>query len=90
MFQKYTFAPEELIPQTFIWSSPFRDTIYDDGIIDHGIHRANMRLVIWNGKVSPEILTMKHIEKLKSTNNLFARKFLEWGKDKKLIYERSF
>lgn len=75
MFQNHTFAPEELIPQTFLWSSEFRKSLYDDDNLDHELHRANMRMVFWSGKVSPETITMKHIEQIRTTTNLFARKF---------------
>lgn len=75
MFEKYTFAPEELIPQTFLWSSEFRDTLYNSEELDHGLHRANLRLVFWNGKTSPETITMKHMDQIRSSTNLFARKF---------------
>ena len=75
MFEKHTFAPEELIPQTFLWSSEFRDTLYDSEELDHDLHRANMRLVFWNGKTSPETITMKHMDQIRTSTNLFARKF---------------
>lgn len=75
MFEKYTFAPEELIPQTFLWSSEFRDTLYNSEELDHGLHRANLRLVFWNGKTSPETITMKHMDQIRTSTNLFARKF---------------
>lgn len=75
MFQKHTFAPEELIPQTFLWSSEFRETLYDSEELDHDLHRANMRLVFWTGKTSPETITMKHMDQIRLSTNLFARKF---------------
>lgn len=75
MYQKRTFIPEESIPQTFLWSSRFKDTLYDSDWLDNKLNRANMRMIFWTGNTSPETITMKHIDILRNTNNLFARKF---------------
>ena len=75
MYQKHTIIPEESIPQTFLWSSRFRDTLYDADWLDHKLNRANLRMIFWTGNTSPETITMKHVAALKDTNNLFARKF---------------
>lgn len=75
MYQKHTYIPEESIPQTFLWSSRFRDTLYDADWLDHKLNRANLRMIFWTGNTSPETITMKHVAFLQDTNNLFARKF---------------
>lgn len=75
VFSKCTFAPEELIPQTLLWSSEFRSTLYASEELDGRLQRANLRAVFWNGFVSPETITMIHIKKIQETKNLFARKF---------------
>ena len=75
VFQKYTFAPEELIPQTLLWSSEFRSTLYSSEKIDGKLQRANLRAIFWNGSTSPETISLAHLEKISGTINLFARKF---------------
>lgn len=76
IFCNYTFAPEELILQTFLWSSPiFKDTLYDSQELNHKVNRANLRAIFWNGKASPEIITMERFKTIQNTMNLYARKF---------------
>ena len=75
VFSKCTFAPEELIPQTLLWSSEFRSTLYTSKELDGKLRRANLRAVFWNGSVSPETISIQHLERITETANLFARKF---------------
>lgn len=79
IFGKWTYIPEECIPQTLIWNSDFRDTVFDADWIDHDKKRSNLRMIFWTGKTSPEDITLKHVEELKNTPNIFARKF-NWEK----------
>lgn len=75
MYERMTFIPEESIQQTFLWSSEFKNTLYSAEWLDGKLNRANLRMIFWTGKTSPETLSMKHFDQLKSTHNLFARKF---------------
>jgi hypothetical protein len=75
MYEKMTFIPEESIQQTILWSSEFKNTLYSAEWLDGKLNRANLRMIFWTGKTSPETLSMKHFDRLKSTHNLFARKF---------------
>lgn len=75
MYEKMTYIPEESIPQTFLWSSEFKKTLYDAEWLDGKLNRANLRMIFWSGNTSPETISMKHFNSLKLTHNLFARKF---------------
>lgn len=63
---KYTFAPEEIIFQTILMQSPFRDNIIND----------NLFYIDWNFRNgnSPAHLDLSDFDKLKASNKLFARK----------------
>lgn len=73
--KRWTFIPEESIPQSLLWNSRFRDTLFEADWIDHDKNRANMRMIFWSGKTSPESITMEHVDALRKSPNLFARKF---------------
>ncbi len=75
MYEKHTYIPEESILQTFLWSSEYKNTLYDDDWLDNKLNRANLRLIFWSGNTSPDTITMDHIDELLHTRNLFARKF---------------
>lgn len=65
-FFKHTWAPDEIIFQTILYNSHFRDKMVND----------NLRFIQWkDGKASPETLTVKDQAKLLNTKALFARKF---------------
>lgn len=67
-FFNYTWAADELIFQTILYNSPFRDRIVND----------NLRYIDWSeGKTSPKTLTMADAKSLLTSPNLFARKFNE-------------
>ena len=73
--KKWTYIPEESIPQSLLWNSRFRDSLFEEEWIDHDLKRANLRMIFWSGKTSPETITMEHVKLFKDTPNLFARKF---------------
>lgn len=75
IFKKWTYIPEEAILQSLVWNDRFRDTLFDADFIDHDLNRANLRMIFWSGKTSPETITMEHVKELGNTPNLFARKF---------------
>lgn len=65
-FFKWTWAPDELLFQTILYNSPFRETLVND----------DLRYVDWSdGQPSPRILTMEDADRLLSSGKLFARKF---------------
>ena len=65
-FFKHTWAPDEMIFQTILYNSDFRDTLVNN----------NLRYIEWQeGKASPETFREKDLEKLLASNALFARKF---------------
>ena len=65
-FFKLSWAPDELIFQTILYNSPFREKMVND----------NLLYVDWSkGDASPKILTMDDATILKNSGKLFARKF---------------
>ncbi|WAC13619.1 beta-1,6-N-acetylglucosaminyltransferase [Dyadobacter pollutisoli] len=65
-FFRHTWAPDEIIFQTILYNSGFRDKMVN----------YNLRYIDWqNGKASPEILKESDLEKLLNSGALFARKF---------------
>lgn len=75
LFGKRTFAPEEFIVQTLICSSEYKDTLYEGDYFGNSNCRANMRMIYWDGHVSPVTITKQHISDLEKSPSLFARKF---------------
>lgn len=63
-----TFIPDEFLMQTLALNGPFADTVtFDD-----------RREADWvRGRPHPETLTMRHLDRLTSSNAFFARKFDE-------------
>ncbi len=65
-FFKLTWAPDEIIFQTILYNSPFRDKMVNDNLV----------YLDWSGGgASPKILAMEDAQKLASSDKLFARKF---------------
>lgn len=65
-FFKHSWASDEIIFQTILHNSPFRDKMVND----------NLLYLDWSaGAASPKVLTMEDADQLKSTDKLFARKF---------------
>lgn len=64
---RYTFSPEEILIQSILFNSPFKDRICND----------NLRFMIWSMRdgQSPAILDERDYEKIKLSNAIFARKF---------------
>jgi hypothetical protein len=62
----YSWAPDEMIFQTILYNSPFKEHMVND----------NQLYVDWSaGGASPKILTMADSEALLSSKKFFARKF---------------
>jgi hypothetical protein len=65
-FFKLTWAPDEIIFQTILYNSPYRDQLVND----------NLRYIDWrDGKARPKTLTPEDLPKLMESGKLFARKF---------------
>lgn len=65
-FMAYTWCSDEFIVATIIMNSPFRESAVNN----------NLRYIDWSEqKASPKILTIKDLEKLGTSNMMFARKF---------------
>lgn len=66
-FYRYAANPDELIVQTVIMNSPFKDTVVRD----------NKRLILWDKERTshPRVLTLADWQTLVSGGHLFARKF---------------
>ena len=65
-FFKLSWAPDEMIFQTILFNSPFRDCIVND----------NLLYVDWSEKkASPKLLTIRDAIDITSSGKLFARKF---------------
>ena len=65
-FFKHTWAPDEIIFQTILYNSAFRDKMVND----------NLRYIRWEeGKASPETFTALDGDALLNAGALFARKF---------------
>jgi hypothetical protein len=65
-FFKHTWAPDEMIFQTILYNSDFREKMVNN----------NLRYIEWQqGKASPEILRQRDLENLLASGALFARKF---------------
>lgn len=65
-FFKMSWAADELIFQTILFNSPFKEHMVND----------NLLYVDWSeGKASPKLLTMEDAAALKISDKLFARKF---------------
>jgi hypothetical protein len=67
---KYTFCPDELLFQTLIMQSPFRNTVAEDNY--SLLPMTKIREVVWPG---PKILTIEDLPRLKQSSAFFARKF---------------
>jgi len=65
-FFKLTWAPDEIIFQTILYNSGFRESIVNN----------NLRYIDWSaGKPSPKTLTTEDLPELLKSDALFARKF---------------
>ena len=65
-FFKLTWAPDEMIFQTVLYNSDFRNKISNN----------NLRYIDWTeGKASPKTLSMEDAKYLLQSGALFARKF---------------
>ena len=65
-FFKLSWAPDEMIFQTILYNSPYKDNIVND----------NLRYIDWSqGGASPKLLTMSDADALTKSEKLFARKF---------------
>jgi hypothetical protein len=65
-FFKLTWASDEIIFQTILFNSPFRENMVNN----------NLRHIDWSkGGVNPKVLTMEDAPKLSASDRLFARKF---------------
>ena len=65
-FFKMSWAADELIFQTILFNSPFKEHMVND----------NLLYVDWSeGKASPKLLNMEDAAALKASDKLFARKF---------------
>lgn len=68
-FYKSTLCPDELVFNTLIYNSSFKDSIVND----------NLRYIDWNNqKDSPKILLSDDYEKIITSRKLFGRKFDEY------------
>jgi hypothetical protein len=71
----YMWAPDEIIFQSVLYNSPFKDMIVND----------NLRYVDWTDqKPNPRVLTMADAEKITASGKLFARKF-DTGVDERVL-----
>jgi glycosyltransferase involved in cell wall biosynthesis len=67
-FYRYTSIPDEMLFQTFLMNSKFKDTVKNN----------NLRKINWNSAVvSPKIWKIGDFEELNKSLRLFARKFDE-------------
>jgi len=74
-FFKLTWAPDELIFQTILYNSHFRERMVNN----------NLRFIDWSeGKASPKIFTMQDLHRLQNSGCLFARK-LDMNTDNSLF-----
>ncbi len=74
-FFKLTWAPDEIIFQTILYNSPFRDKMVND----------NLLFLDWSrGGANPKQLNMNDAEQLSKSDKLFARKF-NMDKDSKIL-----
>jgi hypothetical protein len=74
---RYMWAPDEMVFQSVLYNSHFRDIIVND----------NQRYVDWSElQPSPKILTMADAEALTTSDKLFARKFDAEADNKILDY----
>jgi hypothetical protein len=74
-FYRYTFIPDEMLFQTLIMNSHFKDTVVND----------NSRFIKWsNGSWHPETIGLEHLKDLMTKRKLFARKF-EYDDDKTVL-----
>lgn len=65
-FFKFSWAPDELIFQTILFSSPYKKDMVND----------NLRYIDWSeGGASPKTITMADKEALAASGKFFARKF---------------
>ena len=65
-FFKHSWAPDEMIFQTILYNSPYKDAMMNDNLV----------YTDWSaGGASPKVLTMDDAGKLISSGKLFARKF---------------
>lgn len=67
-FFRLTWGVDELIFQTLLYNSPFRDSLVND----------NLRYIDWSeGKASPKTLTQADWPAMQASGKFFARKFTE-------------
>ncbi|MCE6987641.1 beta-1,6-N-acetylglucosaminyltransferase [Dyadobacter sp. CY323] len=65
-FFKFTWAPDEIIFQTILYNSEFRNTLVNN----------NLRYTDWSaGQASPKTLTKADLDRMLASGALFARKF---------------
>lgn len=65
-FFKLSWAPDEMIFQTILYNSPFKNNIVNN----------NLRYIDWSqGGASPKLLRMEDADALRASDKLFARKF---------------
>jgi hypothetical protein len=90
VFDNYceTFVPDESYIQTVLEDSPFKDQRYSS---KNGKLNDNLMLIDWKnqnvgGRGHPHVWTMDDIEIIRSSDNLFARKF-SISHDSEIIYE---
>ncbi|MFA9376821.1 MAG: beta-1,6-N-acetylglucosaminyltransferase [Lachnotalea sp.] len=69
---RYTFAPDECILQTLVYTSDFKDNLYCTDYNDN--YASNQRYIDWS-RGNPYIWTMNDYEELMNSGFLFARKF---------------
>jgi len=80
IFENYhdTSFPEESFLQTVLEDSPFKNRRYTSSNSNLNDH---LRLIQWNrqsysGRGHPHVWTINDVETIRSSNNLFARKFI--------------
>ncbi|WP_099467049.1 beta-1,6-N-acetylglucosaminyltransferase [Konateibacter massiliensis] len=78
---RYTFAPDECVLQTLVYSSHFKDRLYSMEYNDD--YHANQRYIDWT-RGNPYVWTAKDYDELMNSDYLFARKF-DWSTDSEII-----
>lgn len=71
-FHKYTHVPDEIMLQTIIMNSPFREKVVND----------NLKYIDYSLKAENYVLTQCHIDSIKRSHALFARKFISHRSEK--------
>ena len=86
IYSKFTYIPDESFVQTFLYKSKYYKNIYKADYLDGDLNRANMRLIFWSGKTSPDTITVDYLDKITNCPHLFARKF-DWDTDREIIFK---